>query len=501
MLNENFILLYLKGLILKLILILLFFIKCSLPNGSLNSRFSTLGKNTNFFLSIFAINEANSFDCKNTPNSFWARNLLTTSGASYCVETTLVGSSSVVELYLEKNLVTDLNYFQIVLAFSRILEIEKETISEPSDINKDGKISIVILDIKDGATPSSGFIAGYVDPINFFIDNPAFSSRSNEREILFMDGVELVNLRRRDLSQGRADTFLSTLAHELQHLIRFPISNGIDDVWIDEGTSELISDITGYGPQTSRINCFKGDVSSSISCSGGVGALSSNSPSLLNWRGTLKNYAFSYSFMKYLYSVAGTNEASRRTFLKNSVIGIQNTRATNILGLMNIFKNSNNFNSNLLSSEADIVFKRLFGNFMALSVGYNNLNTSYFGNSNIVSLESIRSTYPLPTDLNSLATPIPFSAVSDATSFNLSAGQVLRVNGTTSGITNNQTDFIAIQGTTSYLVMNASTVTGNSNTVNINIHDTKEKICPHDFFQNEFLKFNKIKNLKSLIQK
>ena len=485
---------------MKIILSLFFLIDCSLPTGSLNSRLSSQGNNTNFILSLLAIDYSNKFNCKTNPSSFWARNLLSSSASSYCVESSLVGSSSKIDLYLEKNLTTDLNYSQIVQAFDSILEIEKETISEPTDINKDGKITVLILDIKDGATANSGFIAGYVDPINFFSDNPAFSSRSNEREILYMDGVELVNLRRRDLAQGRPDSFLSTLAHELQHLIRFPISGGLDDVWIDEGTSESISDITGYGPQTSRINCFKGDPTSSISCTGGMNAFSTNSPSLFNWRGTLKNYAFSYSFIKYLYGSSGNTESQKRSFLKNTVKGINNTRATNVTGLMSVFMNSNNYNSNLLGSDTDIIFKRLFGNFMGQAVGYNNLNTTYFGNNNVSSLEAVKSAYPLPTELLSLATPTPFSAVSDATSFSLSAGQVLRVNGTTSGITNNQSDFIAIQGTNSYLVMNASTRSSNSVTVNLDFEQGTERICPHSIFQNEFLQFQKSKNLKSLIQ-
>lgn len=486
---------------MKIVLILFFLIKCSLPTGSLNSRFSSQGKDVNFILSLLAINYANRSDCRNTPNSFWVRNLLSASGASYCVEASLVGSSSNIDLYLEKNLTTDLNYSQIVQAFNSILEIEKETISEPTDINKDGKITVLILDIKDGATANSGFIAGYVDPINFFGDNPAFSSRSNEREILFMDGVELVNLRRRDLAQGRPDAFLSTLAHELQHLIRYPISGGIDDVWIDEGTSESISDITGYGPQSSRISCFKGDATSSISCTGGMGAFSTNSPSLFNWRGSLKNYAFAYAFMKYLYSISGTTELARKTFLKNTVKGLNNTRATNVIGLMNIFINSSNFNSTILGSDSDTVFKRVFGNFMGQSVGYSSLSTSYFGNNIITSLDPVRLAYPLPAELASLATPTPFAAVSDANSFSLSSGQVLRVTGTTSGITNNQTDFITIQGNQNFLVMNASTNSSSStNTVNLNIHDEKEIVCPHNFFQNELIQFKKSKNLKSLIQ-
>jgi hypothetical protein len=484
---------------MKIILFIFLFLYCSLPNNTLNSKFSTNSKNQNYLLSLFAIEYANRNDCRSIPNSFWARDLLSSAGTSYCVSANLVASSSKVDLYVEKNLTTDLDYSQVAQAFSTILEIERETISDPSDINKDGKITVLVLDIKDGATATSGFVAGYVDPVNFFADNPAFPTRSNEREILFMDGVELLNLRRRDLSLGRPDTFLSTLAHELQHLIRYPISNGIDDTWIDEGTSEAISDITGYGPQTARINCFKGDASSSISCTGGVGAFSSNSPSLFNWRGTLKNYAFSYAFMKYLYDSSGTTDSTRKLFFKNSVKGIGNNRASNITGLMNIFMNSSNFNQGLLGTTTDSIFKRLYGNFMGQAVNFSNLNTSYLGNNNIVSLESVKNFYPLTGALTNLGAPTPFSAVSDSTSFNLSPSQVLRVNGTTSGITNGNSEFIAIQGSSSYIVLNASTSAGSSNTVNLNLGESNEKICPHEFFSNELKLIKNENKLKSLI--
>lgn len=228
--------------------------------------------------------------CNPGNGGFWVRNLSTNSQSTYCLSSSLVASSTNVDLYVQTGLSTNLSYSNIVSAFeTNIFPIAKDAFGAPSDINRDGKVTILILDIKDGATATSGFVAGYVDPVNFYTDNSASTIRSNQREILFMDGAELLKLRDKDLASGKPDTFLSTLAHELQHLIRYQYSQGTDDTWIDEGTSEVTSDLTGYGPQTARMSCFKGDANSSSSCSGGIGSTSTGSPSLFKWSSSLKN--------------------------------------------------------------------------------------------------------------------------------------------------------------------------------------------------------------------
>ena len=227
----------------RLLLACSFFISCYPANSKKERNLLTL-------LSIASLQNR----CNPNNGSFWVRNLTLSSQSSYCVYSTLVASSANMNLYVENGLSTNLNYTDVANAFeSNIFPVEKSAFGAPSDINNDGKITVLILDIRDGATASSGFVAGFVDPASFFSDTPLFSIRSNQREILFMDGVELLRLRDKDLLNGKPDIFLSTLAHELQHLIRFQYSEGGDDTWIDEGTSEVSSDLTGYGPQNSRL--------------------------------------------------------------------------------------------------------------------------------------------------------------------------------------------------------------------------------------------------------
>ncbi len=451
-------------------------------------------------LNFLAIASTNS--CLNSAGSFWVRNITSSTQTSSCVSANLVSSSSTLDIYVQKTLSLNLNFAAIASTYTnQILPAEISALGVASDINRDGKITLLILDIVDGASVGTGFIAGFVDPVNFFQDNAVFATRSNEREILYLDGVELVKLRDRDLALNRPDPFLSTLAHELQHLIRFQHSQGNDDPWIDEGTSEVISDITGFGPQSARLACFRGDISSSTSCSGGIGSTSTSSPSLFKWNGNLKNYAFSYSFMRYLYDSSGSSAAARNLFFMDTVKGLNKVRGDNATNLTQLFMNSPGYNASVLSSTNQIVFQRLFASFLAQSVGYPNLNQVYIGNTNSVDLDFVRTTYPFSTTLSTLPTPQPFNAISASTSHVLAPSQVNRVLGTTSGITNGLTNFIAIQGSDSYLIFNANNLSAATTQIaqtNFLDSNSNDKICPHVFLSNDMKQQNNTKKRKMI---
>ena len=442
---------------IKLLLISSFFVSCY------QSKYTPIiEKNTIGLLSLqYLINSQNQCDTKK--GGFWARNLTLSSQSSYCVFSSLVASSNNVDLYLENGLSTNLNYNAVVNAFeSNILPIETDAFGAPSDINQDGKVTVLILDIKDGATITSGFVAGFVDPASFYSDSISSPIRSNQREILFMDGVELLRLRDRDLNNGKPDTFLSTLAHELQHLIRFQYAQGGDDTWIDEGTSEVSSDLAGYGPQSARINCFKGDSSSSISCSGGIGSTSSGSPSLFRWNSNLKNYAYAYSFMKYMYEISGSNSTQKNTFFRNTVKGFNGTRANNAYNFVSLFMETSSFDSGVLSSDNKTAFKRIMASFLGQAVGYN-LQNVYFGNTTAVNIDLVRTTYPLPPALTSLASPA-FSAIAKPSTINLNPSQTSRILGLTNGITSGSTDFVIVKSSPiEFLIFNGDNIGSTTN--------------------------------------
>ena len=456
-------------------------------------------KNIVSLLSLKYVIDSQSSGCNTGSGGFWVRNLLIKSQATYCVYASLVASSTNMDLYVENGLTTNLTYSNITNAFeTNIFPIEKDAYGAPSDINNDKKVTVLILDIKDGASASSGFVAGYVDPMNFFADDPSYTIHSNQREIIFMDGNELLTLRNKDLANGKPDTFLSTLAHEFQHLIRFQYSQGGDDTWIDEGTSEVTSDLTGYGPQSARLSCFKGDASSSTSCSGGIGSTSIGSPSLFNWTSSLKNYAYAYSFMKYLYESSGTTTTTRNQFFQRSVQGFNGTRANTAYNLTTIFMSASNFNSSVLSTDNKTSFKRIFSSFLGQAVGYSNLNNVYFGNTSAVNIDTVRTTYPFSSTLQALATT-PFSSISTS-SYNLTPSQVSRVTKVTTGITSNTTDFVIVSNgasgaNTEFVVFNGDNIGSKTNMTSgtasvqslleypeLNLNTGSDIICPNAHF-------------------
>ena len=60
---------------------------------------------------------------------------------------------------------------------------------------------------------------------------------SNERQMIYVDGVRLT---------PGTSVHLGVLAHELQHALHWSVDEG-EDAWVNEGMSELLKDLAGYG--------------------------------------------------------------------------------------------------------------------------------------------------------------------------------------------------------------------------------------------------------------
>lgn len=243
---------------------------------------------------------ASSPNC-NGDGAFWARDLV--SNTSYCTQTNLVASGQYINVYAEPSLINALNYQNIATEFdTRIHPRLEAAFGVPNDLDKNGKVTILVLDIRDGSSPGGSFVAGYFDPADYYPDSLTSRIRSNFRDMLYLDGVQLVALRNRDMANGKPDTFLATMSHEYQHLVRFQYEaialaqgGNRDETWINEGTSEVASDIAGYSPQTARINCYRGNIPGA--CARGVNGSSIFGSAHYN---SVVDYAFSYPFMKYV---------------------------------------------------------------------------------------------------------------------------------------------------------------------------------------------------------
>jgi hypothetical protein len=114
-----------------------------------------------------------------------------------------------------------------------IFDLGTETFGDPPDVDRDRRIFIVVLDIRDGSEMTGGPIVGYFDP-----SNENFPDRTNH-EIIYIDASPL------DVTSHLAR---ATLAHEFQHLIHWGHDPDEED-WIDEGCSGYAELITGYAAE------------------------------------------------------------------------------------------------------------------------------------------------------------------------------------------------------------------------------------------------------------
>lgn len=98
-----------------------------------------------------------------------------------------------------------------------------------------------------------------------------------------------------DIVQAKKDinTFMSTLAHEYQHLLHFTqdmkTGNKLEEKWVNEGLSEVASDITGYGPQSDRLRVFS----------------QVRGNSLTSFKNKLIDYSHSYVYFRFLTDIYG----------------------------------------------------------------------------------------------------------------------------------------------------------------------------------------------------
>jgi hypothetical protein len=133
------------------------------------------------------------------------------------------------------------------------------------DVDGNGKVIFLLLDIQDGYTGSGGYVAGYFHSLHMY--DPATWPNSNKADMLFMD------VSPGTVNGAGGKTFYSTMAHELQHLINWSVTAAISDsnrnqdkvmeTWIDEGLS-LAAEYVYGGEDTGRVSYFNADPNETI---------------------------------------------------------------------------------------------------------------------------------------------------------------------------------------------------------------------------------------------
>lgn len=158
--------------------------------------------------------------------------------------------------------------------------------NKPTDIDHNGKVIILLYDIKDNHNNGrGGFIAGYFNSADLYKVN-----ESNAGEILYVD----TNPTK---IWDATNTGVSTVVHEYQHLVQHN-SKIPKDTWMNEGMSMLAEQL------------YKGEALNDRITSGLQYYGAYKGTPLMSWNegsSVYANYSLSYTFFAYLYSQLGTD--------------------------------------------------------------------------------------------------------------------------------------------------------------------------------------------------
>ena len=219
--------------------------------------------------------------------------------------------------------------------FETMFAIISNNIGTFSDRDGNGKIIILIYDINDNATVQTGWLAGYFWSKDYINDSATQSQgvRSNEADMIYIRGNEPTGWTAAD--GDFADTTLTTLIHEYQHMVHFCITywqpglagktGNFDDVWINEMMSmasetmyfkKKLTDNPAYthdgmlpgGYLEDRVMYYNRDPKNSIR----------NGHGLVYWDregDVFSNYSLAYIFGQYLKLQSGIGEGIYKEIL------------------------------------------------------------------------------------------------------------------------------------------------------------------------------------------
>lgn len=309
---------------------------------------------------------------QNTNSYFWAQTTYKVGNYWYKVQATKITEGTYCVIYLEnanKDKITTTQVENIKNEFDNTIYTNiKNNFGDPSDVDGNGKITLLLLDIKDGFDPvtSDSYVAGYFDPNQDF-DDPY----SNKMDMLYMDLYP-------HFTSGTLQDFYNTIAHEFQHLINFNETYFVQnsgvyfDTWINEGMSSAAEKINQDSQIVWKINTYK---SSSTIVSG---------RNFLYWSGSLDNYTSVYLFFQWLSIQASNGDAIYKTIMLNSsantdylaVLNAATLKLTNFSGSTWSDLLGSWFAANILLNSSG-----LYGYGTADTTNFSNLVTSFYSSS------------------------------------------------------------------------------------------------------------------------
>ena len=244
---------------------------------------------------------------------FWAQ---TYSGRWYTVRSDLLATGTYCKVYAQQTAyITTAQAERVAVEFDdKIFNQITTNFGEHGDVDEDGKVTLLLLDIVDEYDPDvgGGFVAGSFDSTHML--RKTSNSKSNECDMIFID-VNPVEVE--------SEEFYTTIAHEFQHLINYSRTYMVDgreqDIWINEGLSSGAEYIYSGAVSQERVNWFNTTVSYQ---NGGPAIVYGNN--FFVWYGyweynypntVLDNYATVNLFFQWLRIHASNNTAIYKEIL------------------------------------------------------------------------------------------------------------------------------------------------------------------------------------------
>ncbi|MDC7218731.1 MAG: InlB B-repeat-containing protein [Spirochaetales bacterium] len=162
---------------------------------------------------------------------------------------------------------------------------------DESDVDGNGKIILLYLDIQDGFSGSGGYIGGYFHSLHCY--STSVYEDSNEADMIFLDTYP---------STAGSDSSNETVAHEFQHLINFNVNalvgGSAQDTWVNEGLSSAAEYVYSEEVSTSRVDYYNTDPYAYDSDNLATSIVYGNN--FFRWNNDLEDYATVSLFFQWL---------------------------------------------------------------------------------------------------------------------------------------------------------------------------------------------------------
>lgn len=221
----------------------------------------------------------------------------------------LLYDGSKTQVWVADNRVTEAKATQIGQEFdNKIAPLVESKFSKPSDIDKNGKINILVFDIKDDYETTKSYVGGYFHPRDLLM-----MQGSNLSETFYMDTYPSMGKN----AEMDVTKIYTTLAHEYQHMVNFnrnvivergDFITGKMDTWLNEAFSMAAEQIYSKEVLTKRIDYFNESMTIA------------NGRSVLQWNNNddvLSNYSLSYLFGQYLRTQSDNGDAIFKEILED----------------------------------------------------------------------------------------------------------------------------------------------------------------------------------------